>query len=238
MKVKYWARQVNPEFQEDDLFYTYQTKQGRYEMGWNDEGYINDIIITGNRDYHHWHTKEYENLLQLGSVYYEYEPLTYKNTNHCYWDSVTQFINAYFPKSNGKYSTKEIHKWKELLEKYTNHYDIEDIVCEALELMTGKKWREIKLIGCCQSDWQYGYASEDVSEEYVRYVEMCYFNTGSEYIVFEDRNDFKHNENGCSMYVESWQSKTYMARILGCKESEISMYDWDGYSHTPKYKRV
>ena len=217
MKIKYWARQVNPEWQEDDLFYTYKNKQtGHYELGWNDEGYINDIIITGNKEFHTWHTQEYDKIMEIGNVYYEYETLLNPKSNHCYWNSITEFINAYLPKSNGgKYSTKEIHKWKELLERYATRWNEDDIAEDALELMTGKKWREIKLLGCCQSDWQYGYASEDVSEEYVRYVEMCYFNTGSEYIVFEDRNDFKHNETGCSMYVDSWQPKTYMARILG-----------------------
>lgn len=236
MKIKYWAKQVNPEFAEDDLFYVYKSKKtGYYELGWNDEAFINDIIIYGNRDYHGWTTKEFDNIKNLDNVYYEYEPLTYERTNHCYWSSASEFINYYFPKSNGKkYSTREIHEWKKLLERGNS----EDITLKALELMTGKKWREIRLRGYCQSDWQNGYASEDVSEEYVRYVEMCYFNTGSEYIVYEDRQDFKNDENGYSMYVDSWHSKEKLAEILGCKEKEISMYDWDGYTKTSKYKRV
>ena len=239
MKIKFYAKQVNPEYQEDNLFYNFKNKKtGHYELGWNDDAYVNDIIIYGNKDYHHYYTDEFEKLLQLDSVYYEYEPLTYPKSNHCYWNNITEFINAYFPKTNGKYSKKEIHEWKVLLETYSNRWELEDIIEKALQLMTGKKWRSFTIRGYCQGDWQEGYASEEVSNKDIKYIEMCYFNTGSEYIVYEDRHDFTHNENGCSFYCDSYNSKSYLADLLGCEEKEISMYDWDGYTKTPKYKHV
>ena len=234
MKIKFYARQVNPEFQEDDLFYTFTNKQGRTELGFNDEIYDNNIIIEGNDDYLTYSIREYDNLMKLDSLWYEYETLLNPKSNHCYWSSFSEFFNYYLPKSNGKkYSNKEIHQWKELMKKNTN-----EIIEDALKLMTGKSWRKFKMTGYCQRDWQYGYASEEITDKQLEYVGMCYFNTGNEYIVFESREDFKKDENGYSMYVDSWQSKEYMADLLACKPQEISMYDWDGYSKTPKYKHI
>lgn len=240
MKIKYYARQINPECQEDDLFYTFKNKNGHYELGWNDDAYVNDVIIYGNKDYHGYETDEYANIQQLDSVYYEYETLLNPQSYHCYWNSITEFIGCYFPKTYGnkKYSTKEIHAWKKLLEKYSERWDMDAIILDALQLMTGKKWREFTMRGYCQSEWQDGYASENVTDKQLRYIEMCYFNKGNEYIVYENRRDFQRNEEGYSMYVDSYNSKAYMAEILGCDEKEISMYDWDGYTKTPKYKHV
>ena len=237
MKIKYYAKQINPEFASDDLFYTYKDKKtGRYVLGMNDDYYYDNVIIYGNKDYCGITTKEFDCIMKIGDVYYEYEPLTYKGSNHCYWNNVTEFINWYFPKKEGKYTARQIHKWKELLERYSEHWREEDIIIDALHLMTGKTWREIKLTGYCQSDWQYGYVSDEVGEQSVRYIEMCYFNLGSEFIVYENRKDFKNNDNGYSIYVDSYDSKTELADRLGCSTKEISMYEWDGYKQIPQYK--
>ena len=239
MTIKYYAKQINPEYQEDDLFYSYKDKQGHYQVGINDEFYVDNLIITGNKEYHSFTTKAYDKVMRIEETYYEYEPLTYKGSNKCYWTSLTEYIEWYCPKDNGKkYSTKEIHQWKLLLEKYSNHWDIEDIMCDALALITGKTWRSFTIRGICQRDWQEGYASDEVSKEGLAYVEMCYFNTGSQYMVYESEDDFNNDGDCYSMYVDSYNSKHYMAELLGCEEDEIEMYDFDGYIKTPQYKRV
>lgn len=239
MKVKYYAKQVNPEWQEDNLFYTYKNKKtGKYEMGMNDDYYYDKIIIYGNKEFHSFTTKEFDNLMQLDSVYYEYEPLTNKYTNHCYWDNITQFVNAYFPKQNGRYSKQEIHQWKLLLEEYSQHWRMEEITEKALELMTGKKWHSFVMRGYSQGDYQYGYASEKITDKDINYIEMCYFNTGSEYIVYESEEDFQNEDNGCSYYCDSFHSKAYLAEMLGCEEEEIEMYNYTGYIKVPQYEKV
>lgn len=233
----YICKQVDPEWAEDNLFYTYKDKQGHYQLGWNDDVYEQNVIIYGNKDYHNSTIKEFDEIMNLDSTWYEYEPLTYKSSNHCYWNNVSEFVNYYFTKSNGKkYSTKEIHEWKKLFDEYQNRWRIEDIVEKALELMTGKKWRAIKLCGYCQSDWQYGYASEEITDEDVRYIEMCYFNTGSEYLFYESEEDYENDNPSTGYYVDSWKSKERLCEHIGCKPNELKVYKFTGYKKTPQYE--
>ena len=230
-KTTYYAKQVSPEFQEDDLFYQWKDKQGRYNLGINDDYIAENIIIDGNKEYKGFTNSEYEKIKELGSVYYECEALFNAHSNHCYWDNFTQFVEAYFSRSNGKkYNTREIHQWKLLVEKYTEHWDEDDIMCDALKLMTGKKWRRFTIRGCMQREWQYGYASEELTDMDIRYVEMCYFNTGEEFLVFENEEDFNNDENATSYYVED-------ADDLNTRfDGNIRIFEFNGYLRTPQYK--
>ena len=229
----YYAKQISPELQDDDLFYQWRDKDGRYHIGMNDDYIAENIIIDGNKEFHSFTSKEYDKIKQLDSVYYECEYLENERTNHCYWSSWTEFIHAYFSRSNGKkYNTREIHRWKLLIKKYEERWDIDDIMCDALELMTGLKWREISLRGCSQSDWQKGYASENLSDKDVRYVEMCYYNTGEEFIVYESKEDFENEDNGCSYYVEDIND------LRDRLQAEVHIYVFDGYVKVPQYKEV
>lgn len=228
---KYYAKQVDPEWQEDNLFYTYKDKNtGKYELGWNDDVYQNNVIIYGNKEYRYFLTKEFENLLMLEKVDYEYE--------NGYWKNISEFVYSYFPKSNGKYSTKELHEWKLLLERYFKDYCFEKIVCDALKLMTGKTWRTIKIVGCMQSEWQYGYASEDITEEDVDYIEICYFNTGTEWLFYESEEDMNDDCASTSYYIRGYKPKEELCRHIGCKEEELVCLEFDGYTKTPKYKEL
>lgn len=231
--IKFYAKQIDPEWQEDGLFYQYKDKNtGKYKLGLNDDFYGENVIIYGNKEYLDYTNEEFERLLDFENSYYEFG-------NSCYWKNDSEFINWYLKRKNGKkYSPKEIHKWKELFKKYEERYRLEDIVCDALELMTGKKWRSIKMCGCLQREWQYGYANEKLTKMDVNYIEMCYFNTGSEYIVYESEEDFENEENGCSYYIDSYDSKQNLSEILGCEESELEMYQFSGYQKVPQYKKA
>ena len=215
MNNKYYARQIDPEYQEDDLFYNYKDKNGRYQIGMNDDYYEGNIIIFGNRDYMTISTDEYDSLARLDM--WEYECVVE------HWDNVTQFIEYYLGRKNGKkYSTREIHEWKDIL----NDWDIsdEEKVCKALRLMTGKTWRKVCIRGYCQSEWNYMYVSEDISDEGVDYIEMCFFNKGQEYIVYESEEDFNNEENGYSVYVEDSDQ-------LKKEYPGIQVYEFDEYSN-------
>lgn len=231
--VKFYAKQVDPEWQEENLFYQIKGKDKRTILGFNDDIYEDNVIIVGNNEYLEHRIPEYQRLLDFDNAYF------YEYGNTCYWANDSEFINCYLKKSNGKqYSTIEIHKWKELFKKYEERNRLEDIVCEALELMTGKQWYWFTIRGCMQREWQCGYASEIITRKDIDYIEMCYFNTGSEYIVYENKEDFDSECNGCSYYVDSYNSKSILCELLGCEEDELEMYDFDGYTKTPKYKLV
>lgn len=227
----YYAKQVNPEYQEDNLFYTYKDKNGKYHLGWNDEVYEKNVIIYGNKDYHNSTIKEFDNLLKIEDSIYEYELLLNKNTNHCYWDNVSQFINYYLPKSNGKkYSMKEIHEWKILLEEY---WKIDEIAEKALRLMTDKNWRRFRMSGCCQRDWQYGFASDEITNGDIEYIEMCYFNTGSQYLFYESEDDYNNDSPTTEYYV---RDEDELIKHVGCKRNEIKIYNFAGYKKIPTYE--
>lgn len=235
----YVCKQVSPEWQEDDLFYNYKDNNGRYKLGWNDEVYEENVIIYGNDDYHYSTIKEFDMVMKIGESYDEYELSLKPKSNHCYWNNASEYLNYYLPKSNGKkYSPQEVCKWKKLLEKYSIHWKEEDIMCEALELMTGKKWRPIKMVGCMQREWQYGYASNEVSDKDIEYIEMCYFNTGSEYQFYESEEDYENDNPSTSYYVDSYNSKERLCEHIGCKPNELKVYEFTGYAKIPQYKEV
>lgn len=219
----YFAKQVNPEFQGDDLFYRWTGKGGRNYVGINDDVIAENIIIDGNDDFLSFTNKAYDAIKKLDL--YEFDNI------NCYWAGCYgDFLNFYVPKTNGKkYSNKEIHAWKEML----NKGDVD--VCLALKLITGKNWYEISLRGCSQNEWQEGYATYELSDKDIEYVEMCYFNTGSEYIVYESKEDFNNEENGCSYYVSSYNSKHELEDRL---QAKVKVFEFDGYIKTPKYKEI
>lgn len=219
----YFAKQVNPEFAEDDLFYRWTDEKKHSHVGINDDYIAENIIIDGNKDYLSFTNSAYDAIKRLDL--YEFDNI------NCYWAGCYgDYLNYYVPKTNGKkYSNKEIHAWKEML----NKGDVD--VCLALKLITGKTWREISLRGCAQSEWQEGYATNELTSKDIEYVEMCYFNTGREYIVYESEEDYESEENGCSYYVSSWKSKEELEdRLCG----EVRMFDFDGYIKIPQYKEV
>ena len=202
-----YAKQVDPEFQEDDLFFT--SKNG-LEM--NDDYLYDNVIIDGNREFRGITTKAYQKIKE--DLWYEYE-----NYHSFGFANKTDFIEFYYGRSDGKhYSKHDIHVWIEMLEN-------EICVITALELITRKKWREIEIRGCMQREWQTIYVTEEISDETVRYIEMCYFNTGVEFLVYE-------NEDDCySVYVEDTEE-------LKSRYPGIKIYEFDGYEKTIKYREV
>lgn len=238
--AKYYVKQVAPEWQEDNLFFNYKDKNtGRYKLGWNDEVYEENVIIYGNDDYHYSLTKEFEQLLKLDMVYYEYEPLTYPKSNHCYWSNASEFVNYYFPKSNGKnYNKHEIHEWKKLLEEWNNGLDFKDYVIRGLKLMTGKTWRSRNIVGCMQREWQNCFVSEEITEKDIDYIEMCYFNTGTEWTFYESKEDLDNDNPSTGYYVSSYNTKKELCEHIGCKEEELVMLEFTGYAKIPQYKEI
>ena len=239
-KTQYYFEQVPPEHQEDDLFYQYKDKNtGHYELGWNDDAYVNDVIISGNKDFKEYHIEAYDKVKKIDDILYEYDITNNEHSNHCYWKNVSELINYYLAKENGKkYTTKEIHKWKELFANWNNYHEEEENELQALQLITGKKWRKATIRGCMQSEYQYLYVSEEVSDKDIEYIGMCYFNTGEEWLMYESKKDLKNNENAVSFYIDGWNRKANLAERLGCEEKQIHLYQFTGYKKIPQYEEV
>lgn len=218
----YYAKQVEPEFQEDPLF-----QRIRNELDIEDDFLKGNIAIYGNREYMSLENENFKKALNFECLWYEYE-----NFKSCGFGNISEFFNYYFKKSNGEnYTPKEIHRWKELFEKYTY---FKDVACEILELITDMEWREETIRGCAQREWQTIYVSEQISDEDIEYIEMCYFNTGSEYLVYKDNEE----EYLCNVYVKGYDVRKEIAQELGCAEKEVKVFNVTGYTRIPKYEEV
>lgn len=203
------ARQVNPECQEDDLFWT-SSKDNSLHM--NDDFLEENVIIAGNREFKEHLIPAYKKLEKFD--WYEFE-----NFKSYGFACVTDYLNYYFTREDGRgYTPLEVSKWKRYLKD-----DWKDYVCECLYLITGKHWYEVTMRGIMQREWVTGYFSGEVKQEDVNYVEMCYFNTGAEFIIEEGEDNY-------SVYVRD---------VEDLKEYDVDkVFLFDGYTREVKYKEM
>lgn len=217
MKKTYYAKQVAPEYQRDDLFFC--GKDGKLLM--EDDYFDNRVIIDGNREFRGMTIPAYDKIKKLATdLWYDWD-----NLSSCGFGSKEEFVEYYLSEDN-------VEEWIKLLESNIDWTD-EDFVVAALKLLTGKEWRHVCIRGCMQREWQYMYVNEDISDEDVRYIEMCYFNTGMEFVVYESKKDFDKEEEGCSYYVESVED---LREKLS--DYNLRVFESDGYTQTAKYKEV
>lgn len=235
MENKYYCKQVNPEFAESYLFYQFKDKKtGHYGLSFNDDYYADNIIIDGNNNYMSYWPAGLEHLTK-NLEWFNSDLVGYCGEH----GSLTELANYYFKKWNGKrWSKRELAQWRkvsDLTDDWTRENG-EEALLLALKLITGKTWRSYSMRGYCQGDWQEGYASEDVSEEALNYMEMCYFNTGEEYLIYDNEKNFNNEEADTSIYVDGYNKRERIAEYLECKPEDLIIYEFDGYTKTPKYK--
>ena len=128
------------------------------------------------------------------------------------------------------------------LEELCNEYGTrgannEGIIAEALSIVTGQKWEYRQISGCCQSDWNYiYYRPEEWPEEALKYFEIEYFNTGDEWRMKDEEGD----DIG-SIYTHEWsddEQKREIAESIGVDPDEVTLYLFDGWIKTAKYKEA
>lgn len=144
---------------------------------------------------------------------------------------------------NGDFSDFELAGCKaERMEELCNKYGAcgaldEQIIAEALSIITGQKWKYKQISGCCQSDWNYiYYRPEEWPEKALEYFEIEYFNTGDEWRIEDEEGD----DLG-SVYTHEWnddEQKREIAENIGVDPDEVTLYLFDGWTKTAKYKEV
>jgi hypothetical protein len=224
--MKLYAKQIAPEYQESPLFI--------------DECFPDNIILCGNRDYEAHTTEEYDRIEQcFDELCEEYENI--KEGSSSYYKNITELLKDYFP---GVYSTKKVHFFKTILEKYGTRYYYEgDYIIDMLELITGKEWRKRTIRGCCQSDWQeIIYPWKEWTNEAISEFETMYFNMGSEWIIHDSEEEPKSPEDisGYSIYCTSWDDegiKRELVEAAGYEPEEIVLYEFSGYTKSPVYAK-
>ena len=127
---------------------------------------------------------------------------------------------------------------EELCNKYyTQGANNEAIIAEALSIVTGKEWKCKEISGCCQSEWNYiYYRPEEWTEKALEYFEIEYFNTGDEWRIEDEEGD----DLG-SVYTHEWnddEQKREIAENIGVGPDDVTLYLFDGWTKTAKYKEA
>ena len=111
------------------------------------------------------------------------------------------------------------------------------IIAEALSIITGQKWEYRQIFGSCQSDWNYIYYRPDEwKEKALEYFEIEYFNTGDEWRIEDEEGD----DLG-SGYTHEWDDdgkKREIAENIGVDPGDVTLYLFDGWTKTVKYKEA
>ena len=122
-------------------------------------------------------------------------------------------------------------------EYYTQGANNEAIIAEALSIVTGKNWEYRQISGCYQSDWNYTYyRPEEWPEKALEYFEVEYFNTGDEW-----RIEGEEGEDFGSVYTHEWNDdgkKREIAENIGVDPGDVTLYLFDGWTKTARYKEA
>nr|DAZ25644.1 MAG TPA: hypothetical protein [Caudoviricetes sp.] len=136
--------------------------------------------------------------------------------------------------SDFEFTGYNAERLEELCNRYgTQNANNENIIAEALSIVTGQNWEYKQISGCCQSDWNYIYYRPDKwTEKALEYFEVEYFNTGEEWRI----EDEEGNEE--FVYTHEWkddEKKREIAENIGVNPDEVTLYIFDGWEKTAKY---
>ncbi len=207
--MKYYAKQIPWDRQDSRI----------YMDGWDNSA----VVLYGNRNYMAETTEEFdrwmENFDSLASCYDDPEEWTVT------WKELAN--DWLHPTNKEKYDEADFKRWEDML-KTCEDLDDEKNICEALEIMTGKEYSHVQICGSCQGDWQtMYYPVDDWSKESLEAFAMLYFNTGSEWDVWDEESG---EDESCGYYVTSYNPREWLENELCGEGDELVMYEFTGYS--------
>ena len=225
--MKIYARQVPWDLQESPL--------------WTDGEFPENIIVDGNRSYKRRITSAYDTLI---SHLYEAALELDDIASGCGWyANATEAVEDFFPPQHkAKYSTKDVHLWKNLLQQYQTcgRLEEEDLICEGLKLMTGIAYSYYCLRGCCQGDWNSLYYPKDYGTDFAKRFETEYFNLGTAWIIHDEDSIPEGPEDIDGYYMYAYGTGADDIRLEISKEFDVSkedivLYEFTGYHQVPVY---
>ena len=199
-----------------------------------------NMIIDGGRDYCDINGDYLNKIKKMIGEYdcYEYE--------FYYHNSIKEFLMDMLPKKvNGKkYSPKEIHEIKTLLDssyRYYSDYE-QSIIIACLSIIYGEEYEIFDLKGCCQGEWVHLYAPKSTSQKVVDYIEAIYFGTGTEVEVHDEDTEVNDVNDICGywFYTTSYNEddiKQEIAEQCGCDVSEVVLFKFTGYHKVEDYEK-
>lgn len=216
--MKIYAKQVPPEYQESPLFFG----------DWPE-----NVFVFGNRHYQS-HAERLEDIKRA------LEDISDVCDGYSYTNNLLDVIPD---RDDGReYTRPERLQLVRLAKNYTEYSNSSDdeneILCDVLELITGRAWEYSTLRGCCQGDWQEIIYPAEYGREWLRNFETEYFNTGAEWRISE--NDPESDDN-YYIYTHAWRDDDIRAEIAaaaGVDPGDVILYTFAGWSKTPEYMEV
>lgn len=225
--MKIYAKQVPPEYQESYIF--------------NED--LEGLEIYGNRDFRGYTSELFDSLPNL----LENLSCVWDNIRNGYYDNADwaeELAEMVPPQGRPEYTREERRTaWPGILRRYIDAASLTPaLLCEALNLITGRAWDHCTLRGCCQGDWMnciYDTALWDGDS--LETIEAHYFNTGSEWIIHDDGTepDGPEEINGFSLYCTGWNDdliRQEIAAETGSSPAEVKLYKFTGYSRRAVYE--
>lgn len=228
--MKIYAKQVPPEYQESPL----------YLFGeWPE-----NVFVFGNRHYnqHDEYLQEIRRGLEEAADVWDA-----LNIGYGWYNSWIDALNDLLAPWDGRgpYTRAERLQWADLCAQYceARSADENDILCDALELMTGKPWNNSTLRGCCQGDWQEIIYPAEYGRDWLEEFEAEYFNTGTEWIIHDEATepDSPEDISGYSQYCYGWNNdliRKEIAEAAGCAPEDVHLYTFSGWSRSASYEEV
>lgn len=138
---------------------------------------------------------------------------------------------------------EQFSEFKKIVEQKKSWSEIEDeFVLKYLEFKNGVPYKRVTIRGCCQGDWNYLYAQNDMTDEQIREIESYYFNLGTEVCIEDSDKELQPEEiAGYYLYFPTWDTneiKRLIAESEGVAVSEVVLYEFDEYIKIPKYKKA
>lgn len=217
--MKIYAKQVPPEYQESPLFH--------------DECWPENVFVFGNK----WLTDHAGRLEDIKQALEDIYDVTQG------WSNYSKLADVIPARDDGReYTRDERLTFARLAKNYTEYSNSSDdeceLLCDVLELITGRKYDYTTIRGCRQGDWQEIIYPAEYGREWLDHFETEYFNTGDEWRINE--NDPESDE--CYyFYTHEWSDdgkRAEIAAAAGVDPGDVILYTFTGWSKIPNYSEV
>jgi hypothetical protein len=221
--MKIYAKQVPPEYQQSPLFM---------------DEWPENVFVFGNRDFID-HSSRLEDIRRaLDDLAAAWDDLN--SGAPAYYNSWIDALNEHTPRDDGReYTRAERLQFIELANDYCeSSSDERELLCAALELITGQEYENDTIRGCSQGDWQEIIYPAEYGREWLCDFETEYFNTGAEWRISE--ND-PENDDNYYIYTHAWRDDDIRAEIAaaaGVEPCDVILYQFTGWSRSPEYMEV
>ena len=227
--MKLYAMQVPVESQESP-FDTYGKKT-----------LYKDAVITENTSFREYTTESYDMFIKnYDELWSEY----HADEDDKEYESFEDAVNLIMLKDTVEpYSEKELKRWEEILNKYDGWYNMDKItIAECLHMITDMEYHYKTIRGSVQSEWQGVFYTEQID---IKKLEADYFNLCTEWCVIESEEDYDDAEDLPSddrnyVYCYGYNNdmiKSELSENSGIPVENITLFEHQGYIHTPVYKR-